>query len=153
LQNVWPDVHQEFPSLKYYLAGREMPAWMQNLRLEQVVVLGEVEDARKFISSKAVMIVPLFSGSGIRIKIIEGMALGTTIISTTTGAEGIDYKKNENVLIADSPCEFFEMISLVVRDRDLCLKIGKNARNRIETNYNSEILVQKLIAFYKQRAP
>jgi len=153
LQNVWPDVHQEFPSLKYYLAGREMPAWMQNLSLEQVVVLGEVEDSRKFISSKAVMIVPLFSGSGIRIKIIEGMALGTTIISTTTGAEGIDYKKNENILIADSPCEFFEMISLVVRDRDLCLRIGKNARNQIETNYNSEILVQKLIAFYKQRAP
>ncbi len=152
LQNVWPDIHKEFPSLKYYLAGREMPPWMHNLNLDQVVVLGEVEDAREFISSKAVMIVPLFSGSGIRIKIIEGMALGTAIISTTTGAEGIDYKKNENILIADSPCEFFEMISIVVRDRDLCQRIGKEARKLIETKYNSEILIQKLIAFYKQLA-
>jgi len=153
LINVWPDIHKQFPALKYYIAGREMPAWMFSLNLENVIVLGEVEDARAFISSKAIMIVPLFSGSGIRIKIIEGLALGKTIISTTLGAEGIEYRNGENILIADLPCEFYEMISITVSDPDLCNRIGKEARKLIETKYDSEILIRKLCGFYKQLAP
>lgn len=150
LQNVWPDVHNQFPDLKYYLAGREMPEWMRLLKLPNVVVMGEVEDARAFLASKAIMIVPLFSGSGIRVKIIEGMAAGKTIISTGIGAEGISCTDRENILIADVPCEFFEMISICVDDPALCSKIGKQSRMLIETNYNTKILIQKLIAFYQQ---
>ena len=150
LFNVWPDVHKQFPDLKYYLAGREMPAWMLSLNLPNVVVLGEVEDAPVFLNSKAIMIVPLFSGSGIRVKIIEGMAAGKTIVSTGIGAEGINYTNRHNILIADAPCEFFEMISLCVQDPEICKKIGKRARNLIETEYNSDNLIQKMVAFYKQ---
>jgi glycosyltransferase involved in cell wall biosynthesis len=114
-----------------------------------VVVLGEVEDAAAFLSSKAVMIVPLFSGSGIRIKIIEGMAAGKTVISTSIGAEGIRYTHRENILIADAPCEFFEMISICVTSQAACEKIGKQARNLVDTSYNSKNLIQKLLAFYQ----
>jgi glycosyltransferase involved in cell wall biosynthesis len=150
LVNVWPDVHKQFPELKYYLAGREMPGWMQALDLPNVVVLGEVDDASAFMVSKAIMIVPLFSGSGIRVKIIEGMACGKTIISTSIGAEGINYINRENILIADAPCEFFEMISLCVMEPEICGKIGKRARVLIETDYHSKNLIQKLLAFYQQ---
>ncbi|MCK9204396.1 MAG: glycosyltransferase family 4 protein [Bacteroidales bacterium] len=150
LTNVWPDIHKQFPSLKYYLAGREMPEWMQSLDLDNIEVLGEVEDAKTFISSKAIMIVPLFSGSGIRIKIIEGLSMGKVIISTSMGAEGIKCKNGKNILIADQPCEFFEMISIAVGDRALCEKIGKEARELIETKYNSRSLIQKLVGFYQQ---
>ena len=149
LDNVWPDVHNQFPSLKYYLAGREMPGWMLSLSLPNVVVLGEVEDARAFLASKSIMIVPLFSGSGIRVKIIEGMAAGKTIISTTIGAEGIRYVNRENILIADAPCEFFEMISMCVSEAEICRKIGKRARALVETDYNARNLIQKLLAFYQ----
>ncbi len=150
LFNVWPDVHNQFPKLKYYLAGREMPAWLLSLNLPNVVVLGEVEDALAFIVSKAIMIVPLFSGSGIRVKIIEGMAAGKTIISTSIGAEGINYTNRHNILIADAPCEFFEMISLCVQEPEISKKIGKRARNLIETEYDARNLIQKMVAFYKQ---
>lgn len=149
LDNVWPDVHTQFPHLKYYLAGREMPGWMRALNLPNVVVLGEVEDAAMFLASKAIMIVPLFSGSGIRVKIIEGMAAGKTIISTSIGAEGIRYTHLQNILIADAPCEFFEMISICVRDAALCAKIGKEARTLIGTQYNSGIILRNLLAFYQ----
>ena len=149
LDNVWPDVHNQFPSLKYYLAGREMPGWMLSLSLPNVMVLGEVEDARAFLASKSIMIVPLFSGSGIRVKIIEGMAAGKTIISTTIGAEGIRYANRENILIADAPCEFFEMISMCVSEAEICRKIGKRARALVETDYNASNLIQKLLAFYQ----
>ena len=150
LDQVWPDVHRQFPALKYYIAGREMPGWINALDLPNVVVLGEVEDASAFIASKAIMIVPLFSGSGIRVKIIEGMAAGKTIISTSIGAEGIEYTNRENILIADAPCEFFEMISLCVTDYEICKKIGKRAMALVETTYNSKNLLQKLLAFYQQ---
>ncbi|MEI6681462.1 MAG: glycosyltransferase family 4 protein [Bacteroidota bacterium] len=150
LLNVWPDIHEQFPDLKYYLAGREMPAWMRKLNLPNVVVLGEIRDAAEFISSKAVMIVPLFSGSGIRIKIIEGMAAGKTIISTSLGAEGIAYTNQENILIANAPCEFFDMISLSIADKRLFEKIGKQARTLIQTQYLPQKLVQNLLGFYQQ---
>ncbi|MEI7500973.1 MAG: glycosyltransferase, partial [Bacteroidota bacterium] len=150
LVNVWPDVHKQFPELKYYLAGREMPGWMSSLDIRNVIVVGEVEEASAFLASKAIMIVPLFSGSGIRVKIIEGMAAGKTIISTSIGAEGINYTNRENILIADAPCEFFEMISMCVSNPEIGIKIGKRARTLIETDYNSKNLIQKLVAFYQQ---
>ena len=149
LFNVWPDVARQFPSLKYYLAGREMPSWMRELKLPNVVVLGEVEDAREFMTSKAIMIVPLFSGSGIRIKIIEGLATGKTIISTSLGAEGIQCTNYENILIANIPCEFFEMISICVSDRDRCRLIGETGRELIKTQYNLKTIIGKLISFYR----
>ncbi len=150
LDNVWMDIHNQFPGLKYYLAGREMPEWMTSLNLPNVIVLGEVDDAVSFLASKAIMIVPLFSGSGIRVKIVEGMAAGKTIISTGIGAEGIGYTHLKNILIADAPCEFFEMISICVTDATLCEKIGGEARKLAETDYDAQILVQKLTAFYQQ---
>ncbi|MEI6455382.1 MAG: glycosyltransferase family 4 protein [bacterium] len=150
LHNVWLDVTRQFPGLKYYLAGREMPGWMKELKLPNVVVLGEVEDARDFINSKAIMIVPLFSGSGIRIKIIEGLASGKTIISTSLGAEGITCSNRENILVANLPCEFFEMISICVGDRQICDEIGKKGRELIRDQYDRSVIVKKLISFYQQ---
>ncbi|MFZ4564664.1 MAG: glycosyltransferase, partial [Bacteroidales bacterium] len=150
LKEVWPDVHRNFPELKYYLAGREMPGWMKLLQLPNVVVLGEVDDAREFLSSKAIMIVPLFSGSGIRIKIIEGMAAGKTIISTTVGAEGITCTPLRNIMVADSACDFFEAISLCVTDQSLCARVGKQARLLAEEAYDQDVIVRKLLAFYQQ---
>lgn len=150
LEKVWPDIHKSYPKLKYYLAGRAMPAWMVALNIPNVVVLGEVEDASRFMAEKAVMIVPLFSGSGIRIKIIEGMAAGKTIISTTLGAEGIDYTHRQNILIADSPCDFFEMISLAISDIRTSAAIGKAARELIRNHYDPRVLVGELLSFYRQ---
>lgn len=150
LLNVWLDIHKQFPELKYYLAGREMPDWMKNLDLPNVVVVGEVENAISFIHSKSVMVVPLFSGSGIRIKIIEAMAAGKTVITTSLGAEGIPYTNHQNLLIANIPCEFFEMISVCVSDKQTCDKIGNQARKLIETGYNHHSIIEKLTGFYQQ---
>ena len=83
LETVWPDVTKQYPFLKYFIAGREMPSWLTDSHYPNVEITGEVDDAVKFINEHALMIVPLFSGSGIRIKIIEGMACGKVIISTT----------------------------------------------------------------------
>ena len=149
LENVWPDIHRQFPDLTYHIAGREMPGWIKEFHGGNVVIEGEVDDARTFIQQHTIMIVPLFSGSGIRIKIIEGMASGRTIISSTVGAEGINYTNRENILIADQPCEFFEMISICLADPSLCNKIGENAGMLIRQQYDRDTIIRKLTGFYK----
>jgi glycosyltransferase involved in cell wall biosynthesis len=149
LDNVWPDIHRQFPGLTYHIAGREMPAWLKEYRVENVVIEGEVDDAYAFMLRHTIMIVPLFSGSGLRIKIIEGMAAGKSIISTTVGAEGIGYTNRENILIADQPCEFFEMISICMADRSLCKRIGENAVALIRQEYDRDVVIRKLTGFYK----
>lgn len=152
LDNVWPDLNRQFPDLTYYLAGREMPAWMANLDRPNVVVLGEVPDAAAFMAAHSVMVVPLFSGSGIRIKIIEGMAAGRAIVSTTIGAEGIRAATGKDILIADTPCEFFEAVALCIGDPALTAKIGREARLLAENEYNTAGLLRKLTAFYAELA-
>jgi polysaccharide biosynthesis protein PslH len=149
LKEVWPKVHKEFPKVKFYIAGRDTPAWLEQLQKVGVQTLGEVENAVDFMNGKSIMVVPLLSGSGMRIKIIEGMALAKTIISTAIGAEGIHYEDQKNILIADTPEAFFFAIKKCVNNHELANRIGKNARQLAEKEYSNVILVQKLVDFYQ----
>lgn len=145
LEKCWPGLHSVFPDLKFYLAGRNMPAWLKARRFPNVEVVGEVEDAHAFMTNHPVMVVPLLSGSGVRVKIIEAMALGRTVITTSMGAEGIRFTKDENLLIADSPVAFFEKIKSVIRDPEHCACIGASARQMIETRHNSGIATEAML--------
>lgn len=145
LEKCWPGVHKVFPDLQLKLAGRNMPAKITGRNWPGVEIVGEVEDARTFISNHPVMIVPLLSGSGVRVKIIEAMALGRTIITTTTGAEGIRYTRGENILIADTPVALYEQIKFCVKHPEACAKIGENARQLIETQHNNLIATRAML--------
>ncbi|RLD61161.1 MAG: glycosyl transferase family 4 [Bacteroidetes bacterium] len=148
LDEVWMKTHERFPQLKFYLAGRMMPQWLLDLKMPNVEVLGEIDDARNFILSKAIMVVPLFSGSGIRIKIIEGMALGKTIISTNIGAEGLNYTNRKDILIADTADEFVNAVEKTIENQKFCENMGNKARLLIETHHNNKTIIQKLVGFY-----
>lgn len=149
LEKVWPIVNKIFPDLKFYIAGREMPAWLTQTQLPNVVVVGEVPDAFDFMYSKSIEIVPLFSGSGIRIKIIEGMAAAKAIISTTIGAEGINVSDGENILLADDPEAFARAVRRCVEDENFTRNLGENARNLIRSEHSNKQLISKLVDFYQ----
>lgn len=148
LQNVWPKVHLAHPNLKLYLAGRNFPSWLIENEYAGVEKIGEVLNAETFMLSKQVMLVPLLAGSGMRVKIIEGMALGKTIISTTIGAEGIACEHGRDILIANTPEEFVSAIELCVNNPVLCKEIGDNARALVKNNYDNKVVTQKLLNFY-----
>jgi len=114
LDEIWTDVSQM--DTKLHLAGREMPEYINSQASNKLIIDGEVESAVNFMNSHDIMVVPLLSGSGMRIKIIEAMALAKTVISTTVGAEGIDCDNGENILIADSKEEFVDTISRLLSD-------------------------------------
>lgn len=150
LENAWPSIYKKFPQLQLYLAGKYFPEHLQNIQLKGVKVVGEVADAKYFMNEKNMMIVPLLSGSGIRIKIIEGLALGKTIIATTIAAQGIEYINGENILIADTAEAFEQQIEKCLKDENYCKKIGNNARTLAVDKYDNEKIIQQLVNFYKE---
>jgi polysaccharide biosynthesis protein PslH len=152
LQNIFPKVLEKFPSIKVHLAGKGMPDWIYKLESENLRVYGRIENAPEFMQNKKLMIVPLLSGGGMRVKIIEGMAMGRTIISTSIGAEGIKYKSGYNLLIADTPDEFVSQIMKCLTDRSFAAEIGKNARKLAESEYDNSVTGKAVISFYNKLA-
>jgi len=150
LENVWPALSVGFPGLKLYLAGRNMPEWLKKANIPEVIIEGEVKNAFEYMQSKTVMIVPLLAGSGIRVKIIEGMACGNTIISTSTGAEGISYTDGKNILIADTPSAFIQQIKKCLENPSMCLEIEQQAMKLVDEEYNNESITSRLTGFYEK---
>jgi len=150
LQHVLPLLKNKLNHVKVVIAGRHMPRWVYSHEDESFTVVGEVNDPLGFQLNKQIMIVPLLSGSGIRAKIIEGLALGKTIISTTVGAQGIYYQDGKNILIADTPEQFSEAILRCVKNRDLCNRLGENARALAEKEYDYLLIADKMIRFYRE---
>lgn len=150
IDQVWPLVEEKLPEVKLYLAGREMPEWLLKLKRKNIIVVGEVDNAHDFIRSKSISIAPLFSGSGIRIKIIESMALGRAVISTTIGAEGINIENGKNILIANTAQEYFEAIELLYSKNEIADEMGRNARLLIDQEHSTKKLISKLEGFYEQ---
>ena len=147
----WPKIHEQNPYLKFYLAGRNAPEWFERrVKQDGVEYLGEINDAYDFINSKAVMVVPLFSGSGMRIKIIEGMALGKPIVTTDIGTEGIPTENGKNILIANDADRFIDAINQLINDRGLSDRIGKSAIGFIQEKFDNLSQAEALITFYKQ---
>ncbi|MDR1112728.1 MAG: glycosyltransferase family 4 protein [Bacteroidales bacterium] len=147
---VWPLLHEHFPDITFTLAGRNMPKCFLELQLPNVQVVGEVSDARKFILSKDIMLVPLLSGSGIRIKIVEGMALAKTVITTSIGASGLEVEDGKNILIADTPEEFVTAIGKCIKTPDLCTIMGENAAEYIALHHNNKLIINQLLQFYQE---
>jgi glycosyltransferase involved in cell wall biosynthesis len=147
---VWPLLHEHFPDITFTLAGRSMPKHFSELQLPNVQVVGEVPDARKFILSKDIMLVPLLSGSGVRIKIVEGMALAKTVVTTSTGADGLGVEHGKNILIADTPEEFVAAIAKCIKTPDLCTIIGENAAEYIALHHNNKLITNQLLQFYQE---
>jgi glycosyltransferase involved in cell wall biosynthesis len=136
LDNVWNAVHEKYPDLTFRIAGRNIPAHWQQLNYEGVEIVGEVASAADFLEENGVLVVPLWSGSGIRIKIIEAMAVGKVIITTTIGLEGINAIHKKHVLLADTADEFTDAITFCLHHPEQCREIGENARQFIREEHN-----------------
>jgi glycosyltransferase involved in cell wall biosynthesis len=149
LKEVWPKLMAKNNQLKLHLAGRAMSNDFLKLKLPGVQVHGEVEDAHSFRAEHGVMLVPLQAGSGMRIKIIEGLAEGIPVISTTIGAEGIEAENGKNILLADDAQSFAEAILRIANDEDACKSIGKNAATLAAEKYLNQTLIADLVEYYK----
>ncbi len=150
INKCWPQIHKQFPELKFYVAGRNAPDWLvRRFNSINIVFEGEVTDAYRFMNSKSIMIVPLFSGSGMRIKIIEGMALGKPIVTTPIGNEGISTTSEKYILIAKNEEEFISSVARLVNDDELFEHISRNAVEYIHEKFDNLALAGALVRFYQ----
>lgn len=150
LGSVWPMLHREIPSLSLYLAGRRMPQRLLDYTGDGVTVVGEVEDAGAFMAGKTLNIVPLRSGSGIRVKILEAMAMGKPVVATTVAARGIEYTDGKDILIADTPEMFVKQIKHCLCDAGVAGTIGEEAAKLIRCKYNIDNQTERIVGFYQQ---
>ncbi len=149
LDKVMPVLQEMKTDYKLYLAGKNMPAEIFDKASEHIRVEGVIQDAVIYMKEKSIMVVPLFSGGGMRVKIIEGMALGKAIVSTTVGAEGIECEHGKNILIADTPEAFASCIASCINDKELCRNLGENARKLVEQRYDIGVITKQLLGIYR----
>ncbi len=150
IEEVWPLVEKKNSAMKLYLAGRFMPDWIIRLNRPSVQVIGEVKNQYEFMQSKDVMLVPLLSGGGMRIKIIEGMAAGKAIISTRVGAEGIPCENGKTVLFADTAEEFASQIVRCAENGSLTQRIGQQGKVLVHEQFDNVKICKNLLRFYTE---
>jgi glycosyltransferase involved in cell wall biosynthesis len=150
LENFHKELTDGELPVRFYVAGTDIPERFDDYEvMGKIFIQGEVDDALEFVNSKSIMIVPLLSGGGMRVKIVEGMAMQKCIISTSLGAEGINFEHGVNVLIANDPDEFYEAIKNCIADEEYCRKIGLNARRLIEEQHDMNKVTKNLVQFYE----
>jgi glycosyltransferase involved in cell wall biosynthesis len=148
-EHVWPGMLSRWPGLELHIAGRNASVYFTSSLPPNVHNEGEVEDALLFYQGHDVMIVPLLSGSGIRIKILEAMAMGKVVISTPLGASGIGASDGRHLFIAESAETFLGILEKLHGNPELIIQIGQQARQFVKENFDNLVLSEKLIVFYK----
>ena len=150
VKQVWPTIKAKRPETTFKLGGRFMPKSFHDFKQKGIELVGEVEDHRSFIQQGKIALVPLLAGSGMRIKIIENMALSMPIVSTSVGAEGIHYDEGEELLIADNSPDFAREVLDLLADAPARKRLGKKARWRAEQSYLNQTLGKQTINFYAE---
>ncbi len=148
LESVWPLVRRSVPQARLHLGGSNPPEGLAaRLSSEGVRFLGRVPDARDFLSSGSAMVVPLLSGGGMRVKILEAMALGVPVASTRLGASGIGAEDGTEILLADGPEALAAACASLLLDRDRCAGIGRAGRRRVLQSFDADGIGRRLLEF------
>jgi len=151
-RDILPYIQKKVNNTELWIVGREPPKEVMHLNSTNVHVTGWVEDVLPYYEQASVCVVPLRAGGGTRLKILEAMALGRPVVSTSIGCEGLNVVDGENILIADHPQEFAEKTVKLLCDKNYRQFITQNARKLVENNYDWDILTIRLMKVCDQVA-
>ncbi len=133
---IWPHLKSRLPKVKFIVVGQAPPPEIQNLSQDKAItVTGRVDDVRPFLKKGRTFICPVRLGGGFRGKILEAMAIGRPVVSTSLGAEGVPAQQRENIILADKPEDFAQGILDLMTDEALFERIRTNARKLVEEKY------------------
>ncbi|HQO57936.1 MAG TPA: glycosyltransferase [Candidatus Omnitrophota bacterium] len=143
---IYPFIKKEVPDIQIDIVGKNPDLKVKELAMRDSSfrVTGFVDDIRPYVYSSAVYIVPLRIGSGTRLKILEAMAMGKAVVSTTIGAEGIEVTDGKDIFIADDPREFADRVIDLLKNPDKRKAMGLNGRKLVEQKYTWEVIGEKL---------
>ena len=136
-EKIWPGVSEAVPDAILTLIGKGAPAKILRSDVRaRIHITGYLSDIRQYLQETAAFIVPLRTGAGMRVKILDAWCWGLPVISTSVGAEGIKTVHNENLLIADDESSFAECLLQVLRDSSLANRLSENGRSTVESQYD-----------------
>lgn len=148
VRQIFPLVLARHPEATLYVTGNTGGVPVDRLNLgDRVVFTGYVEDIRTVLARVCVNIVPIRTGGGTRLKILEGLAAGTPVVSTASGAEGLDLTPGRDFLLADDPQEFADAVVSLLERPDLRAELQRNGRALVEARYDWRAIVSQLEAF------
>lgn len=148
LREAFPQVRAQHPDIIFHIAGRNAPADMKNMDEPNVRFYGEVEDAQQFAADKLICIAPLLSGSGMKIKIAEAMALGKYVITTAVGASGMPPGMDAYFMHTSNPSAFAAELNTLLSDLSGTRQKALAAQQFVFNNLDNQQLGQQLVAFY-----
>lgn len=148
---IWPKLVEAYPTLSWVVVGSSPPQQLLKLAAEdqRVIVTGFVDDVRTYIAEADVYLCPMRDGGGTRLKILDALAMAKPIVATTMAYEGISVTPEHNVLVADSPDEFVTQIGRLLNDKELCRKLGAEARRFAIDYYSWPVIGKQLEKNYK----
>lgn len=153
LKYIFPSIRLQMPETHLKITGSYKGVDLDAFPLNgQVTLTGYLPDVRHAVAGAWACVVPLRMGGGTRIKILEAMALGTPVIATSKGAEGLDVTSGENILIADEPGEFAAQTVRLLRDPDLRAFLADNARKLVEGKYGWDAIGEKFLQLVEEVA-
>lgn len=151
-QDVYPQIKAEIPDIELWITGHRPTQEVRDLARDDIHVTGSVDDVRPYYERSSVSIVPLRAGGGTRLKILESMALGKPVVSTSIGCEGLDVVDGEHLFIADTSEQFAEKTLLLIKHEDLRKRMIEKAWNLVVKLYDWDVIAQRLIQTYTEVA-
>lgn len=148
--SIWPRIAEANPDARFKIIGSRPPPAIRALAGPRIEVTGFVDDLRPHLASAAAIVVPLRLGGGTRLKIVESMAMGKAVVSTTLGAEGIEAVPGRDLLIEDDPQGFADAVNDLLADPNLAARIGCSARQVAVEKYTWSGASQALETFYRR---
>lgn len=150
-QEIWPLVRRQVPEAWFAIVGANPTAAVRRLaRAPGVLVTGEVEDTRPYLAESWACVVPLRFGAGARLKVLEAMAMGVPVVSTSMGAEGLEVEPERHLLVADQPLAFAQALLRLHQDPQLRRRLATEARRLAEEKYDWQKIAPRLEQLYHE---
>jgi glycosyltransferase involved in cell wall biosynthesis len=137
LREIWPLIQAERPNTRFAVTGKLEGVPVERLpHLPGVTFTGYLADVRPAVARSWVSVVPLRLGGGTRVKILEAMALGTPVVATSKGVEGLELQAGRDVLVADTPADFAAQVLRLLGEPNLRLTLSRQARQTVAARYD-----------------
>jgi len=151
-REIFPLIKKKVADASFYVVGNNPSSEVLKLaeKDKSIIVTGFVEDIRSYIAQSEVFVVPLRIGSGTRLKILEAMAMGKPVVSTSIGCEGIGVSHGKNIIVADGPEEFTDKVIELFNNQELKAKLALSARKLVEEKYSWTKITQELNSVIRQ---